>query len=179
MIEAVNSVVSNAQTARNAVASSQATSGVSAQIQAQEAVNTAPRAPFISPYVAFDTNFDTAVIQIRDSATGDVLRQIPTEKSLELRQLVNARREAQSASRQRLEDAIQSAPSPQTSAPSPSQTAASQQNSTPAPTIQAQAQAVSPSNTNTSAGAAQVAVAALSAGALTGQSAAGSINVTA
>ena len=176
MIEAVNSVVSNAQTARNAVASSQVTSGVSAQVQAQESINTAPRAPFISPYVAFDTNFDTAVIQIRDSATGDVLRQIPTEKSLELRQLVNARREAQSANQARLQETIQAEPQ----GPSAQSSGAPQQAApTPAPTIQAQAQAVSPSNTNTSAGAAQVAVAALSAGAQTGQSAAGSINVTA
>lgn len=40
-------------------------------------------APYISLYIKMDTNFDKAVLQIRDSDTGDVVRQIPTESELE------------------------------------------------------------------------------------------------
>ena len=46
----------------------------------------APQAPFISPFIAVNNDFDTAVIQIRDSDTGDVVRQFPSESTLRARQ---------------------------------------------------------------------------------------------
>ncbi|HEU4837913.1 MAG TPA: hypothetical protein VFS88_00710 [Micavibrio sp.] len=41
------------------------------------------QAPYLSLYIKVDTNFDKAVLQIRDNENGDVLRQIPTESQLE------------------------------------------------------------------------------------------------
>lgn len=81
MIEAVNSAVANASLVR----------GSANQVDAARVeISTgngpvAPRAPFISPFISLDNNFDTAVIQIRDSETGDVLRQFPSEQTLSSR----------------------------------------------------------------------------------------------
>ena len=58
-----------------------------------------PRAPYISPYISLDLDTNKAVIQIRDSDTGDVVRQFPTERSLRLRSAEAAAREAASKAR--------------------------------------------------------------------------------
>ncbi len=41
------------------------------------------QAPFISLYIKVDVNFDKALLLMRDSDTGDVVRQIPSENQLE------------------------------------------------------------------------------------------------
>lgn len=41
--------------------------------------------PYVSPYVALDPRFKTAVLQIRDSDTGDVRDQFPSHAVLEAR----------------------------------------------------------------------------------------------
>ena len=131
----------------------------------------APTAPFISPYIAFDVNFDTAVLQIRDSSTGDVLRQIPTERSLELRQIVQRRQDAPNP----VETLQQRAPT------------VTQESAAPQPTVNnvsfeasvVAAQAASPDAPTSTAGTTQVAIAALSAGAQSGQAASSAVNVTA
>ena len=41
------------------------------------------QAPYIPPYVKVDTELDMAVLQLRDSDTGDVVRQIPSEQQIE------------------------------------------------------------------------------------------------
>jgi hypothetical protein len=87
MIEAVNSVVANAPLIRGN-AESAASSRAAAPISA-------PKAPYISPYVHLDVNYDMAVLQIRDSDTGDVVRTIPSEGSLQSR--VDARTAASEA----------------------------------------------------------------------------------
>lgn len=48
-----------------------------------ERIQETPKAPYISPYVFVDVYFDKAVLQIRDSETGDVLTQFPAENQLE------------------------------------------------------------------------------------------------
>lgn len=78
MIEAVNSVLASAPLLRGNA--EQSSSARSAEIQA---VSQVTQAPYISPFVVVDNNFDKAVLQIRDSATGDVLRQFPSEQRLE------------------------------------------------------------------------------------------------
>ena len=86
MIEAVNSVLANAQVLRgNAghVAVEQALSVVSSDDDGEVTV---PQAPFVSPYIAVDLDTNTAVLQIRDSDTGDVIRQFPSETRLQARQ---------------------------------------------------------------------------------------------
>lgn len=85
MIEAVNSVVSNAPLIRIAadqVASSRSFAG---DTLAVESVARGPVAPYISPHISVDPVFDAAVLQLRDSDTGDVVDQFPSDKALRQR----------------------------------------------------------------------------------------------
>ncbi|PZO88742.1 MAG: hypothetical protein DI626_01035 [Micavibrio aeruginosavorus] len=41
------------------------------------------QAPYVSLYIKVDVNFDKALLLMRDSDTGDVVRQIPSETQLE------------------------------------------------------------------------------------------------
>jgi len=93
MIESVNSVVqSTPLTQANAQgAAIQATAQ-----KAQEAPREIVRAPFISPVVAVNVEYDTAVLEIRNRATGDVVEQIPSDPRLEAQLREQARREASS-----------------------------------------------------------------------------------
>lgn len=83
MIEAVNSTVANATTVRGVVGQvdSASIASVSTVLPASgsDAAPNAPQAPFVSPYIAVDLNFNTPVLQIRDTQTGDVKQQFPTE----------------------------------------------------------------------------------------------------
>ncbi len=83
MIEAVNSVLSSAPLLRgNAeqVSSAQALD-VASGVDTQGAVNV-PKAPYISPYISVDLDSNKAVLQIRDSETGDIVQQFPSEHRL-------------------------------------------------------------------------------------------------
>ena len=96
MIEAVNSVLSNASASRQ-VAEQQSTvrSTAANPNRVQEAA--AGRAPFVSPAISIDRESNRAIIQIRDSDTGDVVRQFPTEgqlKAYRTAQEFSARQEA-------------------------------------------------------------------------------------
>ncbi len=172
MSGSVSSVVSNSQQAVAALQQTQVAQ--QAGIQAQELSRPeAPTAPFISPYIAFDVNFDTAVLQIRDSSTGDVLRQIPTQRSLELRQIVQRRQNAPDP----VEVQAQAAP---TASAEPANTAPTQQaNNVSFEASVVAAQAASPESPTSTAGTTQVAIAALSAGAQSGQGSSSAVNVTA
>ena len=88
MIEAVNSVVSNSPLVRGNV--DQATVA-RAEIQS---VASTPQAPYISPYISVDINYNKAVLLIRDSDTGDVLNQFPSQSRLEAVRRVETIREA-------------------------------------------------------------------------------------
>jgi uncharacterized FlaG/YvyC family protein len=79
MIEAVNSVLSNVSASRG-VADQQSTArSLSAN---PEKIQEAARAPYVSPYISIDKSSSRAILQIRDSDTGDVVRQFPTEGQL-------------------------------------------------------------------------------------------------
>lgn len=81
MLEAVNSVLSNASYTR---AAAEQQSVVNSYAANPARVQQAPlQAPYISLYIKVDNNFDRAILQIRDNQTGDVVRQIPTESQLE------------------------------------------------------------------------------------------------
>lgn len=164
MIEAVNSVVSNAQLARVSADQVATLNSFAADQPVVETVARAPVAPYISPYVSVDTRFDTAVIQIRDSDTGDVLTQFPSEPTLQSRQAQAAREEA---ARQA------SLGEPSNNAPQIAQTPTPQtqrvDSSTTVQNVIVAQQAAAPTQENSTAGAAQVAIAALSAGAQAAQ----------
>jgi len=80
MIEAVNSVLSNAPAAR-AVAEQQS-SARSLAANPQKVQETAKTTPYVSPYISLDRSSNKAVLQIRDSDTGDVLQQYPTKTQI-------------------------------------------------------------------------------------------------
>lgn len=90
MIEAVNSVLSNASSTRAAVEQQTTTRSLAANPDRTQEVS---RTPFVSPYISLDRTSSRAVLQIRDSDTGDVLQQYPTETQL------RAYRNAQDTSR--------------------------------------------------------------------------------
>lgn len=81
MLEAVNSVLSNASYTRAAAEQQSVVNSYAANpARVQQA---SLQAPYISLYIKVDNNFDRAILQIRDNQTGDVVRQIPTESQLE------------------------------------------------------------------------------------------------
>lgn len=79
MLEAVTSVLQTAPVARG---SAEQTSNARSFAANPDKVQEVPRAPYISPYIHMDVNYDKAVLQIRDSETGDVIRQFPSETRL-------------------------------------------------------------------------------------------------
>ena len=84
MIEAVNSVVSNAPLVR--IAADQvnvARSFAANPDRVQEAAGSdLPKAPYISPYISWSNDYGKAVLQIRDSESGEVVNQFPSETRL-------------------------------------------------------------------------------------------------
>lgn len=90
MIEATNSVLANAQFVRGVADQTSAARSFAANPDRAQEVPSGPSAPYISPYIFVDVNYDKAVLQIRDSDTGDVLRQFPSESALEARRKVDS-----------------------------------------------------------------------------------------
>ena len=157
MIEAVNSTIANATTVRGVVEQiNSASVPAAANVVPLDtaSVPEAPQAPFISPYISVDLEFDKAVLQIRNSETGDVEQQFPTESRLAQISQAKIKQE-------------QREPAVRNSAPQPAQ-APKLQNSDIV-TVQ-DVTSVQPSNTASSTPP-QVAVAALSAGAESGHTA--------
>lgn len=116
MIEAVNSVISNAVLARG---SAEQQSVVRSFAANPEKVQEVAQAPYVSPYISMNIDYNKAVLQIRNSDTGDVIRQFPSESQLE------AYRKAQAAASTR--DALSTlsagkdpVATSETSAPAPS-----------------------------------------------------------
>lgn len=79
MIEAVNSVLSNVQASRGVVEQQSTARSLSANPDKTQEV---AKTPYVSPYISIDRQSNRAVLQIRDSDTGDVVRQFPTEGQL-------------------------------------------------------------------------------------------------
>ena len=158
MIEAVNSTIANATASRGVVEQVDAASiaAVSAVLPPlPEGAPTVPQAPFVSPYIIVDLDFDKAVLQIRDSETGDVQDQFPSES-----RLAQIRRARDIQERVELQQRQQVNETPvQTSTPSPQ--------SADVVTIQ---DVTSAQVANTPLSSPQIAIAALSTGAQSGQS---------
>ncbi len=79
MIEAVNSVLSNTSATRGIAEQQTATRSFASN---PDKVQEAAKTPYVSPAISIDKQSNRAVIQIRDSESGDVLRQYPTEGQL-------------------------------------------------------------------------------------------------
>jgi len=92
MFEAVNSVISNAPMLRgNAEQMAVARSFAANPDRVQEV----PMAPYISPYIHVDVSNNEAVLQLRDSDTGAVEDQIPSEERLAQIHAAEQRRQIQ------------------------------------------------------------------------------------
>ncbi len=89
MLEAVNAVMANAQIARAYVGSK----GSAASDVPVSSVASGPQAPYVSLFVHVDNNYDKAVLQVRDSDTGNVIDQYPSEETLMQRQRAVERQE--------------------------------------------------------------------------------------
>jgi hypothetical protein len=123
MIEAVNSVVANASVLRGQAEAVSTARSLSAN---PERVQEVVRAPYVSPFIYVDVAHNKAVLQIRDSDTGDVLKQFPSDTTLEVRQRI-AKQTAPDFHVPESAPETRSAPTPQTfSAPAPSPTPAPQ-----------------------------------------------------
>lgn len=160
MLEAVNSVLSNASYTRAAAEQQSVVNSYAANPERVQQVST--QAPYISLYIKVDTNFDRAILQIRDSDTGNVVRQIPTESQLEAYRRAQtsnavrartAKEDAPVVVREQAESVeVKTSPVPQTSnsAPAPSSTPAPQQTatSTPSPAPQTTQQSSAPTTTS-------------------------------
>lgn len=81
MLEAVNSVLSNASYTKAVAEQTSVATSYAANPDRVQQVST--QAPYTSLYIKVDVNFDKAVLQLRDVDTGDVVQQIPTETQLE------------------------------------------------------------------------------------------------
>lgn len=94
MIEAVNAVVANASLLRGSAEQASVARSFTAN---PERVQEVVRAPYVSPFIYMDVNFDKAVLQIRDRDTGDVTRQFPSEQTMQVRAAIAARQATQVA----------------------------------------------------------------------------------
>lgn len=80
MLEAVNSTLANAPLFRSNTAQQSNAQSMSVN---PDKVQVVAQAPYISPYIKVDVNYDKAVILLRNADTGDVVHQIPSEPALE------------------------------------------------------------------------------------------------
>lgn len=174
MIEAVNSVVSNASALRGSaeqVSTARSLVAGPGGVQAAAGPPESPKAPYISPYISLDYNYDRAVLQIRDSDTGEVQAQFPTESRLAAQQRAEAAREQASARLQRTDESRQ-AETRQAQASTGEKAPRAEVKTTDIVSVQ-EAISATPSNTP------QAAVAALSAGAQAGQATSSGVSVLA
>lgn len=103
MLEAVNSVISNAPLVRPHAEQASSSRSLTAN---PESVQVVAQAPYISPYIRVDVNYDTAVLAIRDRDTGDFLTTIPSDARLQAK----AREAAQYEQPQVRQQVTQSSP---------------------------------------------------------------------
>lgn len=90
MLEAVNSTLQSAPFVRASAEQVSSTESFTANPDRTQKIAVAP---YISPHIYMDVNYNKAVLQIRDSDTGDVLHQFPTETNLEASARQTARQE--------------------------------------------------------------------------------------
>lgn len=93
MIEAVNSAVANAALVRGTTdQAAQARPATAISVPSADAGGgrQVVLAPYVSPFVYVDAQFNKAVLQIRDSDTGEVQRQFPSEQTLQARAVAEA-----------------------------------------------------------------------------------------
>lgn len=81
MIEAVKSTIAVAELARAALDQKASSQSFSAKPEKPDEIVNAT-APYISPYLAFDSDSNRMILQLRESDTGDIVEQIPSKRQL-------------------------------------------------------------------------------------------------
>ncbi len=112
MVETISTVLSNVPVNRAAVDTQSTTRSLTANPEKTQEV---ARTPYVSPYISIDRQSNRAILQIRDSDTGDVVRQFPTEgqlKAYRSAQEFSERQKAQADSQLRQANTGNSTPSP-------------------------------------------------------------------
>lgn len=79
MIEAVNASLASASLVRAVVDQAESVRSYAAN---PTQVQQVPQAPYVSPYVSMNYTIDKAVLQFRDSESGEVVAQIPSDTQL-------------------------------------------------------------------------------------------------
>lgn len=113
MLEAVNSVLQTAPLARANNEQVSTTDSFAGNPDRVQRAPQAPQAPFVSPHIFLDVNFDKAIIQLRNGETGDVIDQFPSEAALKQQ----ARRAAAQQAAREAEATQQTADTVETAAP--------------------------------------------------------------
>lgn len=137
MIEAVSSILSSAVASRGAIEQQSTARSLTAN---PEKIQEAAKVPYISPYISLDRNYNKAVLQIRDSETGDVVRQYPTEGQLRAyrnAQQFSERQKAQANNQLREATGGNSVPTPSVESPVVADVAAPQATSIDLPQVSA------------------------------------------
>lgn len=80
MIEAVNAVVSNSQILRSIAEQTSTTQVLSAN--PSKVQSAAIAAPYLSPHVDYNGGNSKPIFVVRDSATGETIKQFPTEAQI-------------------------------------------------------------------------------------------------
>jgi len=83
MIEAVSSVIQTAPFVRGNNVQMSTSDSFAGNPDGAQKVAQGPQAPYVSPYIYYDVNFNKAVLQLRNGETGDVVDQFPSEKAMQ------------------------------------------------------------------------------------------------
>ncbi|MBU6235559.1 MAG: hypothetical protein KGQ41_06920 [Alphaproteobacteria bacterium] len=94
MIEAVKSTVANSALLKGNVDQSSTLNSFAAN---PDKLQVASQAPYVSPTVRIDVNTKIAILEFRESLSGEVLAQIPSEQAIRSYKLREAKEDAQIA----------------------------------------------------------------------------------
>jgi hypothetical protein len=129
MIEAANTVLQTSQFVRPQAVQNSAVESFAAN---PDRVQKVPLAPFVSPYIHVDVNYNKAVLQLRNGDTGDVENQYPSPQTLEAQARYAAARQAAEQHQQDIQTQQQQ-PAPRQSGQQPQQQTVQQPVSQPTP----------------------------------------------
>lgn len=92
MIEAVNSTLAQASIAKAPLESG---SSLASFASDEKQIKEVAEAPYVSPTVKVDPNTKIAILEFRESSSGDVLLQVPSEQQIRAYQANRVRKEAE------------------------------------------------------------------------------------
>lgn len=92
MIEAIKSSVANSVLQRGSVDQSSTLNSFAAN---PDKVQSVSQTPYVSPTVRVDVNTKIAILEFRESTTGEVVTQIPSEQAIRTYKLREAKEDAQ------------------------------------------------------------------------------------